>query len=165
GEDCTRCHGRNTLPGVLHNCRGTGTEAVIYGAGLAAWQRRLAAQADAFVVPSRFALQRLRELGAPTDGKPVHVLGHVLRDFAPYAAPAADGYAVVVSRLAREKGVDLAIAACRRASVPLVIAGDGPERPALERAARGGDVHFCGSVDDDELARLRGGAGLAVVAS
>ena len=27
GEDCTRCHGRNTLPGVLHNCRGSRAEA------------------------------------------------------------------------------------------------------------------------------------------
>src|SRR5437660_535517 len=22
GQDCTRCHGRNTLPGVVHKCRG-----------------------------------------------------------------------------------------------------------------------------------------------
>src|SRR4051794_5333317 len=55
GEDCTRCHGRNTLPGVRLNCRGTGPEAVAYGAGLALWQRRLAQSADRFVVPSRFA--------------------------------------------------------------------------------------------------------------
>src|SRR3954454_16971332 len=26
GEDCTRCHGRDTLPGVRLNCRGTGAE-------------------------------------------------------------------------------------------------------------------------------------------
>src|SRR5947209_2361994 len=39
GEDCTRCHGRNTLPGVRLNCRGTGPEAVLYGAALAMWQR------------------------------------------------------------------------------------------------------------------------------
>src|SRR5438093_10575264 len=35
GEDCIRCQGRNTLPGVRLNCRGTGPEAVIYGAALA----------------------------------------------------------------------------------------------------------------------------------
>src|SRR4051794_32431554 len=32
GEDCTRCHGRNTWPGVRLNCRGTGAEAAAYGA-------------------------------------------------------------------------------------------------------------------------------------
>jgi glycosyltransferase involved in cell wall biosynthesis len=165
GEECTRCHGRNTLPGVLHNCRETRPEAFAYGAGLALWQRRLAAEVDAFVVPSEFALARLRELGAPLDDKPVHIVGHVLRAFASRAAPARDGYALVVSRLAPEKGVDVAIAACRRASVPLVIAGDGPERAALEAAARGADVRFAGAVGDDELARLRAGAGVAIVAS
>src|SRR3954468_15204210 len=55
GEDCTRCHGRDTLPGVRLNCRGTGPEAVVYGAALAAWQHRLTEYADAIVVPSRFA--------------------------------------------------------------------------------------------------------------
>src|SRR5918911_183243 len=42
GRDCTRCRGRNTAPGVRLNCRGTGAEAAVYGAGLALWQRRLA---------------------------------------------------------------------------------------------------------------------------
>ena len=43
GEDCTRCHGRNTLPGVRLNCRGgSRAEAAVYGAALALWQRRLA---------------------------------------------------------------------------------------------------------------------------
>ncbi len=34
GEDCTLCHGRNTLPGVRLNCRGSRAEAVTYGAAL-----------------------------------------------------------------------------------------------------------------------------------
>ena len=42
GEDCTRCHGRNTLPGVRLNCRGgSRAESAAYAAGLALWQRRL----------------------------------------------------------------------------------------------------------------------------
>ncbi len=65
GHECTRCHGRNTLPGIALNCRGSRPEAAAYGVALMAWQRRLAAQADAFVVPSRFAESRLRALGAP----------------------------------------------------------------------------------------------------
>ena len=164
GDECTRCHGRNTLPGVIRNCRGTGAEAVVYGAGLALWQRRLAAQADAFIVPSAFAHERLRRLGAPLGAKPVHVLGHGLREFAPAARPRRDGPAVVVSRLAPEKGIEIAIEACARAGVALVIAGDGPERRRLESIA-GDGVRFAGAVDDAELARLRAGAGVAVVPS
>src|SRR3954451_20246400 len=75
GADCTRCHGRNTLPGVRLNCRGTGPEAVVYGAGLALWQRRLVAEAVVVVVPSAFARDRLLELGAPLGGRSVHVVG------------------------------------------------------------------------------------------
>src|SRR5580704_8022415 len=46
GEQCTRCHGRNTLPGVLRNCRGSRMEALAYGASLALWQAKLVEQAD-----------------------------------------------------------------------------------------------------------------------
>src|SRR5688572_6618952 len=70
GADCTRCHGRNTLPGVRLNCRGgSRAESAAYAAGLALWQRRLAGIADEIVVPSAFALGRLRELGAPLGDK------------------------------------------------------------------------------------------------
>jgi glycosyltransferase involved in cell wall biosynthesis len=164
GEDCTRCHGRNTLPGVRLNCRGTGAEAVLYGAGLAMWQRRLAAQVDAFIVPSRFALTRLQQLGAPLSPQPVHVLPHVIREFADAPTPAPGGPALLATRLSPEKGVDLAIEACRQAEVPLVIAGDGPERAHMEQVAAA-DVSFVGRVSGDELAELRRRASVAVVPS
>src|SRR3954467_5031334 len=80
GEDCTRCHGRNTAPGVLLNCRGSVAEAVVYGAALSLWQRRLVESVDAFVVPSAFALGRLRELGAPL-GSRARVIPSVQRSF------------------------------------------------------------------------------------
>jgi glycosyltransferase involved in cell wall biosynthesis len=169
GETCTRCHGRNTLPGVLRGCRGTGPEALVYGAGLAAWQRRLAAQVDAFVVPSHFALDRLRLLGAPLGE--THVVGHVVREHAGSAGDRRDGYALFVGRLAPEKGADLAIEAARLAGVELVLAGDGPLRDELARRAESGraagdpGVRFAGRVTDAELARLRAGAGVALVPS
>src|SRR3954452_21437626 len=83
GEDCTRCHGRDTLPGVRLNCRGgSRAEAGPYAGGLASGPRRRAASADAFVVPSAFALGRLQELGAPVDDR-AHVIPSVQRAFAP----------------------------------------------------------------------------------
>ncbi len=163
GEDCTRCHGRNTFPGVRLNCRGTGAEAAVYGASLALWQRRVAAQVDRFVVPSEFALERLRTLGAPVAD--AHVVPPVVRAFADTPTFDPDGPALVASRLAPEKGVDVAIEACRRAGRALVIAGDGPERAALEHLAQGADVRFAGRVAPEELAGLRAAASVAIVPS
>lgn len=202
GEQCTRCHARNTLPGLRRNCRGSHAEALAYGAALALWQRRTVEQADAIVVPSEFALRRLRELGAPLPWERTHVLpppvraldgssrggadpaapapaGRVAAAAAgpPAAAPAdrpaaasagrQGGYALVVSRLAPEKGVDVAIDACAAARLPLVIAGDGPERQALQRRAQaaGGSVTFAGEVSDGQLERLRAEAAIALVPS
>src|SRR3954469_18205530 len=68
GEDCTRCHARNTAPGVALNCRGSRAESVVYGASLALWQRRVAESVDAFVGPGAWALERWRALGAPVNG-------------------------------------------------------------------------------------------------
>ena len=162
GEDCTRCHGRNTLPGVALNCRGSRAEAVVYGAALALWQQRLADAVDAFVVPSAFALGRLRELGAPL-GDRARVIPSVQRSFADASPAAAGRFALAVGRLSPEKGFADAIAACRAASVPLVIAGDGPQRSELEALAR--DVRFVGRVSPDQLAALRREAALAIVPS
>jgi glycosyltransferase involved in cell wall biosynthesis len=193
GEECTRCSGRNTLPGVRLNCRASVPEAAVYGASLALWQRRLVAQADAVIVPSRFARGRLRELGAPLPWERVHVLAPPVRvlpalaaSTAPARAASASGaraasasgaraagaagdangrYALLVSRLAAEKGVDVAIDACRIAGIALLIAGDGPELELLRERAAGGEVRFLGRVDDEELARLRAGAAIALAPS
>ncbi len=175
GAECTRCHGRDTLPGVRLNCRGSVPEAAAYGASLALWQRRLVRQADAIVVPSEFARERLRALGAPLPWDRVHVLAPPLRalEAAPRRAE-QDGppsYALVVSRLAPEKGVDVAIDACRAAGLTLVVAGDGPQRAELEARAAdapgvaGATVRFAGRVGDEELARLRADASIALVPS
>jgi glycosyltransferase involved in cell wall biosynthesis len=164
GEDCTRCHGRDTRPGVRLRCRGDLAEAAVYAAGLSLWQRRTAEGADAVVVPSRFARDRLRALGAPLDPRVVHVVPHVLRSVAPASRAAAGEHALVVSRLSAEKGVDVAVEACARAGLPLVVAGDGPDAAALRARAPAG-VRFAGRVGEGELADLRARAALAVVPS
>jgi glycosyltransferase involved in cell wall biosynthesis len=165
GAECTRCHGRNTLPGVRLNCRGNLPEAAAYGASLALWQRRLAEQADAVIVPSVFARERLRELGAPLPWERVHVLPPPVRVGSPESPASRGEYALVAARLAVEKGVDVAIEACRIAAIALVIAGDGPEREALQAQAAGSEVRFVGHVDDARLAALRAGAAIALVPS
>jgi glycosyltransferase involved in cell wall biosynthesis len=180
GEECTRCHGRDTLPGVLLNCRGSVPEALVYASSLALWQRRMVEQADAVIVPSAFARERLRELGAPLPWERVHVLAPPVpapampaleqpppapREQSPAYAALPPRYALLVSRLAPEKGVDVAIEACRIAAIPLVVAGDGPERAALERQAGAAEVRFLGRVADAQLTRLRAGAAVALLPS
>jgi glycosyltransferase involved in cell wall biosynthesis len=164
GEDCIRCHGRNTWPGVRLNCRGgSRAEAVTYAVALAAWQRRLAANADAFVVPSAFALARLHELGAPLHD--AHVVGSVQREFATRSNAADGTYALAAGRLAPEKGFADAIDAARATGLPLVIAGDGPAAAELRARAQRADVRFTGAIPPHELAELRRGAAVAIVPS
>jgi glycosyltransferase involved in cell wall biosynthesis len=164
GERCTRCHGRDTRPGVRLNCRGSRAEAAVYATGLAAQQPHLLEHADVVLVPSAFALERLRSLGLPL-GDETRVVPHPVA-IATDRSNAAEGeFVLVASRLSPEKGVDVAIEACRRANVPLLIAGDGPERARLQSLAAGADVRFAGQVDPTELAGLRRRAALAVVPS
>ena len=169
GAECTRCHGRNTLPGRAPELprqprRGRRLRRVARAVAAAHGRRR----PTPFVVPSAFARERLRALGAPLPWDRVHVLAPPVRALARQDAPEptaagagarerarprsgrAGAYALVVSRLAPEKGVDVAIEACRAAGMPLVIAGDGPERAALKRARgarqreRGASAWRCG---------------------
>jgi glycosyltransferase involved in cell wall biosynthesis len=161
GGDCTLCHGRNTLPGLIHNCRGSRAEGAAYAASLAAWQRRSVANADCLLVPSRAALERLLAIGAPVAG--ARVIPHVVREFAAAPMPTPDGHALLAARLVAEKGIEVAMEACREAAVELVIAGEGPERARLERG-RGG-VRFVGRAGSAELAELRARASVALVPS
>ena len=162
GQDCTRCHGRDTRPGVRLNCRGSRAEAVTYAAGLALWQERLAGAADAIVVPSAFALHRLRKLGAPVDG--ARVLPSVQREIADRSRAGEGEYVLAAGRLTPEKGFADVVRAAERAGLPLVVAGDGPELPAL-KALAGGGVRFLGRLSPATLADLRAKAAVAVVPS
>ncbi|MEJ7891542.1 MAG: glycosyltransferase family 4 protein [Solirubrobacteraceae bacterium] len=160
GRDCVRCHGRNTAPGVALNCRGgSRAEAAVYGAALAGWQERVVAHVDRFVVPSAFALRRLRELGAPVAD--ATVIPSVQRAFAPSSRAADGGFVLFAGRVALEKGVFDAIDACAAAGLPLVIAGDGPELEAVR--AFGADAR--GRLDGAALADLRARAAVAIVPS
>ena len=64
---------------------------------------------------------------------------------------------LVVSTLVPYKRVDLAMEACNRLSIPLAIAGEGPDRSRLERMA-GPTVTFRGFVPNEELRNLMASA-------
>ena len=76
-------------------------------------------------------------------------------------------YVLSVGRLEGYKRVDLTIQAAALGDHELVIAGDGPERVALEEAAArtGARIRFLGRVSDEELHRWIRGAAVVVTMS
>jgi glycosyltransferase involved in cell wall biosynthesis len=165
GRPCYACHGRATLPGLVHRCRGSLAEASVYAAGLSLQQPRLLEHCDAFATVSEFTAAKLMDSGLP--GRPAEVLPNFIPDraVAGQSAAAAGAYALASGRLVPEKGFDTAIAAARAAGVPLVIAGDGPDAERLRALADGAEISMLGRVDPERLGQLRGGAAVVLVPS
>lgn len=131
--------------------------------------RSFANLADAVIVPTPSMREHLLELGVTVrvdvipSGIDLAHFGSGTRNPALRESLGVRGgerMLLFVSRLAREKNVDLLIDAVRACGVParLVIAGDGPERGALEsRAAEIGvadRIAFLGAVDRKRLPDL-----------
>lgn len=165
GAICGRCRGRDMRPGLRLRCRGSLSEAAVYAVGLYRQQPHLFAESDRFVAVSDAQRRRLCELGLPDHRTTV------LPNFVPDSelatgSLAAHGrYALVAGRLVEEKGYDTAIRAARAASVPLVIAGAGPDEPRLRRLADGGEVRFAGLLSPQALSELRREAAVVLVPS
>ena len=122
-------------------------------ARLARWDRETADRADRYVAISHYVAGRIRRYynrEATVVYPPVDT-----EFFHPDGAP-PERFALVVSALVPYKRIEVAIAACRLAGVPLMIAGDGPDRAALEReaASAGADVRFLGRLPDGEIREL-----------
>jgi glycosyltransferase involved in cell wall biosynthesis len=117
-------------------------------ARLARWDRATAGRADRYVAISHYVAGRIRRY---YNREATVVYPPVDTDFFHPDAARPERFALVVSALVPYKRLDLAIAACRQARVPLKIAGDGPDRAALERIAVNGDVEFLGRRSDEDL--------------
>jgi len=165
GGPCERCTGRNTLPGLRLNCRGSLPEAAVYAAGLSLHQPKLLDAVDLFVAPAEAAADALARRGLER-GR-IRTLAHYLpaEAFATSSRAADGGYALVMARLSEEKGVDIAVEAAKAAGVPLRVAGDGPERRRLEELAVGADVSFLGHVAPADMGELLDGAAAVLVPS
>jgi glycosyltransferase involved in cell wall biosynthesis len=70
-----------------------------------------------------------------------------------YRCDGYEDFVLSVSRLDRAKRIDLLIEAGQLAGIPVVIAGDGPDRERLEALADG-NVRFAGRVSEQQLADL-----------
>jgi glycosyltransferase involved in cell wall biosynthesis len=167
GAPCFRCRDRNTLPGLVLNCRESLPEAAVYAAALALHQPLVLEAVDRFVAPSEWAAGQLGLLGVPRER--LEALPHYL----PAAELAASSrahegrYALAAGRLAPEKGLDTAIEAAARAGVPLRIAGEGAAADDLAAQARRLDapVELLGRIERTEMPALLAGAAMLVLSS
>jgi glycosyltransferase involved in cell wall biosynthesis len=119
-------------------------------ARLARWDRDTAGRADRYVAISHYVAGRIRRY---YNRDAIVVYPPVDTDFFHPDPAAPERFALVVSALVPYKRIDLAISACKLAGVPLKIAGAGPERASLERAA-GSDVQFLGRPSNEEIRAL-----------
>jgi glycosyltransferase involved in cell wall biosynthesis len=162
GDDCFRCRGRNTAPGFRLNCRGSLPESAVYTTALALHQPSILGAVDAIITPSRYAADRLAELGL--DRTPTVVANYV-PDIAERSTADEGAYAFMAARLSVEKGIEYAIDAAAIANVPLKIAGDGPLQTELQQRAQGKHVEFLGRVQRERVTELLHGAALVLVPS
>ena len=167
GGPCFRCHHRNTLPGLVLNCRESVPEAAVYAAALARHQPAVMRAVDRFVVPSSYAAGQTALLGVPPDR--IDIVPHYLpaESFADRSRAAEGRYALVAGRLAPEKGVDTAIEAAALAEIPLRIAGAGPAARELAEFAEmnSAPAELTGRLDRAGLQREVAGAAMLLMPS
>ncbi|MHB8619469.1 MAG: glycosyltransferase [Chloroflexota bacterium] len=114
------------------------------------WDRAAADRVGHFVAISRVVAQRIRAAygrQAEVIYPPVEVRQHCVEP-----ADTIEDYFLVVSRLAPYKRIDLAVQACSRLNLPLLVIGEGRDRPRLQALA-GPSVRFLGFVSDDAVVR------------
>lgn len=131
-------------------------------AALRLWDASAAGRVHAWIAPSRTVQERIK-LYYGADAVVIH---------SPIDLPPAvsvrekiyvKDYFLVVSRLSAYKKIDLVIETFNKLQMPLVIAGDGPERVRLERMAHS-NIIFKGFMDDAELPGLYQHARAVIVA-
>jgi glycosyltransferase involved in cell wall biosynthesis len=126
---------------------------------LIAWDLRAAERPTLFVANSRNVAERVRAY-YKRDARVLHCPVDLDR-FA--VGEGGGGYFVVVSRLLPYKRIELAVAGCALAGVPLKIVGSGPAEAALRLAARGTQTEFLGQLDDPQLREVLGRARAAIL--
>lgn len=169
GELCEACVGGKVWNATAKRCQGgsLASSAVLSIESGVHRLTRAYAPVGRFIAPSRFLADRLRAGGVFPDrvrhlDNPVDLRGRAVRQ--------GPGQGIVsIGRLSSEKGVDTLIRAVGLLpDATLTVAGDGPERAALEALARAvapDRVHFAGHVGPDQVTALNRSARVAVLAA
>ncbi len=174
GKPCTACVTGGPWQAAKRACK-DGSRAASTAAATEVWlHRRFGAYSPVgrFIAPSRFLADQISAAGVFPER--ITVLDNFTDvDGTPVQTSPGSG-AVFAGRLSAEKGVDTLIRAVgtrfgdQQGPAVLNIAGDGPERDALERLAAEvapGRVRFHGRLPKPELMALVRGAAVSVVPS
>lgn len=171
GSPCTSCIGGNFTRAALTGCW-RDSRAVSGWMGLVLVRLRALGvfrRMSAWIALSRRQKDLHVQMGVP--GERIHVIPHFFEpdERLHIGQPGKD--VLFVGRLSAEKGVAVLLDAWRQArtgDAALIIAGDGPERPALEKRVRDegiARVEFHGFVPKDRQADLWRRAAFSVVPS
>ena len=170
GHRCELCLGGNYFHAVTENCyAGPRSSSMVLAAEayLHKWLRTYQRCVDLFLAPTEFVRSKLIEAGFPA--RQIEVLPHFQALPPEEKLVPEKGYILYFGRLSAEKGLDeLLLAMARLPHVPLVIAGEGPEREHLESMARDlklTHVLFAGMVGGSKLERLVAGCCFSVFPS
>jgi glycosyltransferase involved in cell wall biosynthesis len=162
GHTCECCKGGKFWNVVREGCYPGGAVASTVLAAEAYFHRWISTYekcVDLILAPSQFAKQKLIENGNGWTGERIEVLPHFQNcpsEVTPY--PGEKAPILYFGRLSSEKGIDDLLAAMRRLpGIQLVIAGDGPQRPALEALCNSlglNNVSFTGHISGTGLEQL-----------
>ena len=158
GRACRDCVGRSPWPGILHRCYRDSTVASAVAAATISinWARGTWIKAvDQFIAPSHYVRETLITAGLPAER--VVLRPHAVADSGPRALPpSASATVLFVGRISQEKGLAVLLdawASARPKGLELVVAGDGPDRAALEGRGIEG-VRFIGWVSSEPILEL-----------
>ena len=168
GRVCEACLGGKFHNAVLRRCHG-GSVAASTAVAAELFLHTVTGAYSAIsllICPSRFMAEKMAQAGVYAER--LRCVPHFVDASVIDAKPKPGGEVLYVGRLAREKGVDVLIRAVSRLDprTSLVIAGDGPERPALTRLAESvapGRVRFCGRVPRADVLALSRSCAVAVL--
>lgn len=170
GQACEACKSGRFFHAVSEGCyHGSRARAAVLAAEayLHRWLRTYECCVDLFLAPSEFVREKLVEYGFPSSR--IAVLPHLQAIPPDDQLKPDEGYVLYFGRLSAEKGVyELLRAMVRIPHVPLVIAGDGPDRERLESLAHElnlTNVLFAGQVHGSELKQLIAGCSFSVFPS
>ena len=168
GHPCEQCVGRSPLPAIAHRCYRSSRAATTVAVTMLLYNRlrgTYAHDVDRYVVLTEFGRRVLIRGGLPAEKLTVRPNG--LTDD-PGAGGGEGNFALYAGQLSAEKGARTMIRAWHAVEgLPLVVAGDGDQRIALEEEARqcGVDVRFIGQRPRAEILSLMRSARIVVIPS
>jgi glycosyltransferase involved in cell wall biosynthesis len=171
GHTCEDCMSEGLWEGVRHGCyRGSRAATATVAAMVKVHRRRGTwnTAIDRYIALSEFARRKFVEGGLPAEK--ISVKPNFVHPDPGERDDTTGGYAAYVGRLSSEKGPATLIGGWKLLGnkIPLVIVGDGPMRPGLEKEAQSAgltDITFHGRVSRAEVQAVMKGARFVVIPS